>query len=273
MSTLCEPVVLGPGSVARYERVRLRPSDAPNARLRHFHACGEVVLFERVSGSFICDGLQAPITDGTMVYVPPMACHDFAIDPGTRAWRIVQFDPDAGRAIGAPLPSTPMVGIPDGATLDRLSMLIDWQGDPTAPHEGRSARLAALLWDLSALPLRTATPAAPSPIDAFRPALSRLHQAPGARLCLGAAAALCGLSPTHFSRKFASAFGQGYADYVIALRLNVASRRLVETLHPMSTIAYDLGFASPSHFAARFRERFGATPSAFRAASTSRGLT
>jgi AraC family transcriptional regulator len=43
-------------------------------------------------------------------------------------------------------------------------------------------------------------------------------------------------------------------------RLSAAFERIVETRVEVSRIGLDVGFATPSHFAAAFRRRYGTTP-------------
>ena len=51
---------------------------------------------------------------------------------------------------------------------------------------------------------------------------------------------------------------------VTAFRLHIASRWIATTNLQLSEIAYASGFSSPSHFSARFRERFGMTAREYR---------
>src|SRR3546814_16417163 len=75
---------------------------------------------------------------------------------------------------------------------------------------------------------------------------------------------MCNLSPAYFSRRFKRVFGMNFTDYVRTYRLHLAARRILTTGAPVSDIDYGLGFASPSHFTARFHERFGETPRDYR---------
>jgi AraC-like DNA-binding protein len=61
-----------------------------------------------------------------------------------------------------------------------------------------------------------------------------------------------------------------FTDYARIYRLHLAARRLVDSGSPVSEIGYGVGFTSPAHFTARFRERFGMTPRAYRASARER---
>jgi AraC-like DNA-binding protein len=58
-----------------------------------------------------------------------------------------------------------------------------------------------------------------------------------------------------------------FADQVLEARLMRALELLQSSDLPVTSIAAAVGYESPSRFAERFKERFGATPSAFRAES------
>jgi AraC-like DNA-binding protein len=53
-----------------------------------------------------------------------------------------------------------------------------------------------------------------------------------------------------------------------AARVRLAKRLLADTSSPLTEIAYDIGCASPQHFATLFRRVAGVTPSAFRSRAT-----
>lgn len=82
---------------------------------------------------------------------------------------------------------------------------------------------------------------------------------------LSALAEIAGVSPLHLARIFRAEVGTSVYEYVTQARLALALERLLDTEHDLSTIALDVGFATHSHFTARFRARFGVTPSLLRA--------
>lgn len=83
-------------------------------------------------------------------------------------------------------------------------------------------------------------------------------------LRLVAVARAARLSPFHFHRVFQSLMGVTLAEYVKRLRLERALARMAGPRRPSLTrIAMDCGFASASDFSRCFKQRFGASPSAF----------
>lgn len=83
-------------------------------------------------------------------------------------------------------------------------------------------------------------------------------------------AALIGVSQRHLSRLFAEHIGRTPARFVRDARLEAASRLLVATLDPLTTVARRCGFASAESLRQAFVVRFGLTPSRFRAVHTPR---
>ena len=80
-------------------------------------------------------------------------------------------------------------------------------------------------------------------------------------------------SPFHLSRQFRALTSCSIATYLYQLRLALALQRLAEGEADLAGLAADLGFASHSHFAARFRSVFGVSPSSFRNSMTAARVT
>jgi AraC-like DNA-binding protein len=77
-------------------------------------------------------------------------------------------------------------------------------------------------------------------------------------------AKLANLSPFHLCHVFRQMVGTSIYDYVLQERLAQALDAVLDTDDDLTTIALDAGFASHSHFTARFRTFFGCTPVALR---------
>ena len=75
---------------------------------------------------------------------------------------------------------------------------------------------------------------------------------------------LVGMSTTSFSRFFNLRSGKTLSDYVVEMRLGVASRQLVDTTNSVSEICYDCGFNTLSNFNRLFRKYKGCSPTEFR---------
>jgi AraC family transcriptional regulator len=76
-------------------------------------------------------------------------------------------------------------------------------------------------------------------------------------------AELCHLSIRQLARGFRASRGYSIGDHVAQCRIEHA-KRLLATDQSVKTIAYSLGFASPSSFSFAFRSATGQTPSEFR---------
>jgi AraC-like DNA-binding protein len=95
--------------------------------------------------------------------------------------------------------------------------------------------------------------------------------APAAPWSVARLAAIACLSPFHLCRVFRAATGASVYDYVLHERLARALDAVLDG-GDLTAIALDAGFASHSHFTARFRRLFGCTPSALREMSSMRKI-
>jgi AraC-like DNA-binding protein len=78
------------------------------------------------------------------------------------------------------------------------------------------------------------------------------------------AAAIAGMSPNAFCRYFKRITRSTFMDMVIQHRLDYATRQLIQTNHPISSICFDSGFGDISHFYKVFRSRMHVSPLSYR---------
>jgi AraC family transcriptional regulator len=90
----------------------------------------------------------------------------------------------------------------------------------------------------------------------------RLHMA-GPVPTLGALAEICNISIRQLTRGFRTSRGCSIGDHIAQSRIEFAKRRLASD-DSIKTIAFELGFASPSSFSYAFRRSTGSTPRQFR---------
>jgi len=83
-------------------------------------------------------------------------------------------------------------------------------------------------------------------------------------IALDAVAAEAGLSPQAFCRFFRKMVGMSCIDYVISLRISLASRLLLESDRTVAAIAFLVGFNNLSNFNRQFRRLRGLTPTVYR---------
>ena len=88
------------------------------------------------------------------------------------------------------------------------------------------------------------------------------------RVTLGDVGKAVGASSFHLARLFRSITGSTIHHHLTDIRLRAALDRLESGSSDITDIALGVGFASHSHLTKVFHERFGMTPSAFRAQSS-----
>jgi AraC family transcriptional regulator len=76
-----------------------------------------------------------------------------------------------------------------------------------------------------------------------------------------------GVHPVHLARVFKRHKNAPLAYYMRVLRLDWAANRLLTTEAPISTIAFEAGFADQSHFTRAFKRHTGLTPGRYRSAA------
>ncbi len=81
---------------------------------------------------------------------------------------------------------------------------------------------------------------------------------------LGRLAEQAGMSEFHFNRLFKRATDVPPSQYQIKLRMDAARRLLRETKKSVITIAIEVGYSNPSHFARVFRKETGLSPTDYR---------
>lgn len=98
-------------------------------------------------------------------------------------------------------------------------------------------------------------------IEAVKEAISL---SPERRWTLDGLAEIANVSIYHLSHVFRQELGVSITQYVTQARLAKALDTVLDSDMELITIAFDAGFASHSHFTARFRGFFGLTPSELR---------
>ncbi|MDH6114529.1 AraC-like DNA-binding protein [Kitasatospora sp. MAP12-15] len=129
-------------------------------------------------------------------------------------------------------------------------------------RDGRDGRLMELLL-LEFEPHPVAALHLPSPTDPdLAPLCAAVRADPGAGWDTATAAARAHLSPRSLQRRFPAATGMTLAHWVQQARL-VRAVVLLAAGRPVTAVATELGYATPSAFTAMFRRTLGTPPSAY----------
>jgi transcriptional regulator GlxA family with amidase domain len=85
---------------------------------------------------------------------------------------------------------------------------------------------------------------------------------------LGELASRLGTHEKRLSRVFREHTGRSVFEFVREARLAKARRLLCESALSVEEVAHAVGFSGAANFSTAFRERFGASPTRYRSAST-----
>jgi AraC-like DNA-binding protein len=94
--------------------------------------------------------------------------------------------------------------------------------------------------------------------------MEAVAQYPDRKWTLDALAGVAAVSPWHLAHEFREQAGTSVYQHVLRARLGKALDAVLETSADLSAVAHGAGFASHSHFTARFRAWFGTTPAELR---------
>ncbi|WOO41472.1 AraC family transcriptional regulator [Rubellicoccus peritrichatus] len=98
----------------------------------------------------------------------------------------------------------------------------------------------------------------------LKPAIEYMEQHYSEIVSMKDMADLAGISSTLFNRKFRELLRLTPTAYLLTLRVQQARNLLVQTEHPLSEIAYMVGFYDQSHFSRNFHKVTGISPNAYR---------
>ena len=236
--------------------VGIRMDDpGPRRIATHSHRRGQVIYAERGCVSVEVQDTSFVLPPHRAVWVPPETPHA-AWYPREVAFRGIFIAPEL--CGGLPARCTVIQVDPLTRELIRAATRIPW--DYAA--NGRQARLMRVLIDqLVAMP--TAPLALPDGRDArVRSVMRALRSNPADEQPLGHWAAVAGLSERTLARRFLADTGMTFRAWRQQLRLVVALERLAAG-DPVTTVAIDLGYGTPSSFSTMFKKALGVPPSTY----------
>ena len=146
-----------------------------------------------------------------------------------------------------------------GEALSRIAMEGLTQADEHWPCRTRSW-LIELLFQLRMANLQVQRLAAPASDNRLDQVLLFAHERFNTEFTLDDVARWCGSNRTQVNQRFRALTGQSLRQYVIGLRMRVASSLLRDTGLPIAEIMTRVGYENASNFTRTFRAAFGQTP-------------
>ena len=238
----------------------------------HRHArLHQVLLVEKGGGSVTLDGKAHPLTQGSLVNVPPNHVHSFRFEKDTRGWVTTIADE---------LMDELLVGV--GTQRSEINQATVLQSDAfiaktvqqiwlefSSQEKARALMLRGLSGVLLAWVARQLAAASIGDAQANDSVLVQrfkalIEQNFASHWKVSQYAKALSISPTHLSRLTRAANGMSALRMIEARLMREARRNLAYTNLSISSIAYTLGFSDPAYFSRVFTRDAGISPKAFR---------
>lgn len=219
---------------------------------------------DRTQVLYACSGVMSVVTESTSFVIPPQRAvwlpaglkHEVSCR-GPVSLRTLYVDP----VYEATAPFCRVIEVSDFLKALILEVAAFGNDYDMVEREGRIVQL--LLDEIASMPC--APYRAPMPDD---PRLLRVCKAilaePASQADVDDWAKLAGMGRRTFTRAFKRETGMGLAVWRQQVRL-MEALSLIGSGQPVTTVAFDVGYDSPSAFSAMFRRAFGVPPSAYAA--------
>jgi AraC family transcriptional activator of pobA len=242
----------------------------------------QILLIESGGGEMTHEAATIPFSAPSAILVPPTVAHGFRFRPEVTDGWVVSFTEDVAAGLGErsgeslkrlkSLAAEPVIPLGDTAEIKRLSRLCaDLHEESFLAREGFRLAMRGLMALIAIEVARLAASRARSgvvtlaPADATVEALRRLVEEHfREQRLIGFYADKLAITPDRLNDHVKRASGVTAGHLIRQRVLTEAKRALVFTGQPIHEIAFELGFADPSHFARFFRKQTGMTPQAFR---------
>lgn len=239
------------------------------AATMHHHDEAQLLIPLNGRMHMVAGGRAHMLGPDTAVWLPPGIPHSFVHVDGQLEFLAVEVEPGAA---GDQLPPVaagwdrPLVA--RSAGLRHLAQAMAVELD--APAEGVDRVLRSCLDTLFLYLERALAPTA-APEEAASSEVSLVIEAILAgyadELRVPDLAAMVGLSPRQLERRFLKEVGRTPKRFIVEVRVGAAESLLRNSDRPVSQIAMDVGFQTPSHFTDTFKAMTGRTPQAARSLS------
>ena len=209
---------------------------------------------------YACSGVMSVVTPARSFVVPPQRAlwlpagvpHEVSCR-GPVSLRTLYIDPDFEHR----LPDCQVIEVSDLLKALILRVVTFEKHYDASGHAGRIIRV--LLDEIATMPAAPYCAMMPSDPRLLRVCRAIL-QDPADQRCVDYWAGLAGMGRRTFTRAFRRETGMGLGTWRQQVRL-MEALSLIAAGRPVTTIAFDVGYDSPSAFTAMFRRAYGVPPS------------
>jgi len=251
----------------------------------HYHNCWEIGYCYEGSGVFFVEEKILPYSKGHVCIIFPGQLHlAQSVKGQVSRWHFCFLDPKT--LLGLASPYLGYEPIPTGYS--RFTNIVSPSDDPdisllteflmkelSQRKPGYESAVKGCVWTLSTLINRSINQMADkvpdfegvdrTSMNKISKSLEYISQHYMESIQIDELAAICNLSLTHFRRTFRACMGIAPLEYLINVRLQMASVLLSHTDRSVLSISEEVGYATISSFNRHFKQWMGVAPSKWRA--------
>lgn len=251
----------------------------------HYHNCLEIGYCCEGSGVFFVEEKILPYSKGDVNIIFPGQLHlAQSLKGQVSRWHFCFLDPKAllgtvcPPAWNEPAPTgySRFTNIVNPSDAPDISLMTEYLMKELGQQQpGYESAIKGCVWTLMTLIIRAihhmadhaagAEAVARTSMNKISKSLEYISQHYMEPIHIDVLAAVCSLSVTHFRRTFRSSMGMAPLDYLINVRMQMASALLCHTDSSILHISEEVGYATVSSFNRHFKQRMGVSPSKWRA--------
>lgn len=250
----------------------------------HYHNCWEIGYCCEGSGVFFVEEKILPYSKGDVCIIFPGQLHlAQSVKGQVSRWHFCFLDPKAllgtiaPQAWNEPAPTgySRFTNIVNSSDAPDISLMAEYLMNELGQQQpGYESAVRGCVWTLMTLIIRAInymaghTPEVEAvdrtSMNKISKSLEYISQHYMEPIQIDALAEACNLSVTHFRRTFRSCMGMAPLDYLINVRMQMASALLCHTDSSILNISDEVGYATISSFNRHFKQRMGVSPSKWR---------
>jgi AraC family cel operon transcriptional repressor len=237
-------------------------SNRPLIHTTHRHDFFELFLVLKGNVTHLCDDKNERVNEGEFVFLSPQNTHSFNGQSAELNIFSLSITAERFTRFLSAFDVSPIYGKKYIIRNEKLFERI--LGIPNTLNRNQILLLNSILSDLFSEIIQNGALETTNVPHALQVAIEKFRSPENIGLGVGRLAELVGVSRMHLGRLLKKYYEKQPKDFILDLRMRLATEYLEKTSYTLNTIAQKIGFNSLSRFHAAFKQYFKCTPNEYR---------